>query len=591
MKYVKHIKDIWNKLNYILNRTQKRWGIIVLACIMVGALVETLGVSIILPLVQAMVSPEKICEGIPFPSLSRYLRGKSNADIILILAGAVIAVYIFKNLYLIFLSYIRSWYSCKVQKEVAIKMMNSYMKRGYPFFLDMNISKLLRGVGGDVSGLYNVIFQSFKIITEGLTAVCICIFIMVTDFYMALAIAGIGLICVILIVGVFKNKMTRYGKTYRRYIGITNQNSIQAFEGIKEILVMRREKHFKDQFAQSYQVMQKANVIHAVASESPAYIIEGACVAGLIAVVSFKAVTSADIETLIPQMAAYAIAAFRILPSLGRISSGINAMIYSLPSMDAAYENVYEANRFEERRLQDKELLPGNERKLEFHEEIRIQNVSWRYNAEGPLIVDNITFSIKKGSSVAFVGPSGAGKTTLADIILGLLRPQTGDVLVDGNSIFDSPNEWANLIGFVPQSVYLIDDTIRHNVAFGIDEEEIKEEQVWNALEQAQLAEFVRSLPKGLENVVGDKGVRLSGGQRQRIAIAKALYKNPEILVLDEATSALDNDTENAVMEAIELLQGQKTLIIIAHRLSTIQNCDIVYEVKDGEIKIHEKLC
>ena len=355
MKYVKHIKDIWNKLNYILNHTQKRWGIIVLACIMVGALVETLGVSIILPLVQAMVSPEKICESIPFPSLSRYLRGKSNADIISILAGAVIAVYIFKNLYLIFLSYIRSWYSCKVQKEVAIKMMNSYMKRGYPFFLDMNISKLLRGVGGDVSGLYNVIFQSFKIITEGLTAVCICIFIMVTDFYMALAIAGIGLLCVLLIVGVFKNKMTRYGKTYRRYIGITNQNSIQAFEGIKEILVMRREKHFKDQFAKSYQVMQKANVIHAVASESPAYIIEGACVAGLIAVVSFKAVTSADIETLIPQMAAYAIAAFRILPSLGRISSGINAMIYSLPSMDAAYENVYEANRFEERRLQDKE--------------------------------------------------------------------------------------------------------------------------------------------------------------------------------------------------------------------------------------------
>lgn len=577
MSYLSKIKDIWTKVNYILDKSQKRWGIVVFICIVVGALVETLGVSVIIPLVQAMVSPETICEAIPILSVRNYLESKTNSELVFVLGIFVVVIYICKNLYLVFFAYIRSWYSCKVQKEVAIKMMNSYMKRGYPYFLNTNISKLLRGVGGDVGGLYNVIFQSFKILAEALTAVCICIFIMIVDFYMALTVAVIGAVCIIVLVGAFKNKMTKYGKIYREYIGVTNQNSIQAFEGIKEILVMRREKHFQKEFEDSYQIMQKANIIHSVASESPAFIIEGVCVAVLIITVCIK-IGYVNVETFIPQLAAYAIAAFRILPSLGRISSGINAMIYSIPSLNAAYENMYEANMYSN---QIKEINAAEER-LTFENQIEIKNVKWKYNAEGPYILDDVSLNIKKGSSVAFVGPSGAGKTTLADVVLGLLSPEEGHVLVDGKSISEYPKEWAKIIGFVPQSVYLIDDTIRKNIAFGIAEDEIDDEKIWYALEQAQLADFVRSLPNGLENIVGDKGVRISGGQRQRIAIARALYHDPEILVLDEATSALDNDTENAVMEAIDLLQGQKTLIIIAHRLSTIQNCDEVYEIKEG---------
>lgn len=224
--------------------------------------------------------------------------------------------------------------------------------------------------------------------------------------------------------------------------------------------------------------MQKANVIHAVASESPAYIIEGICITGMIFAVGFKVVTSSDIETLIPQLAAYAIAAFRILPSLGRISSGVNALVYSIPSMNAAYENVFEADQFENKMELSVEQVEKSEEKLEFNNEIKVQNVSWKYNEEGPIILNDISYEIKKGSSVAFIGPSGAGKTTLADILLGLLHPYTGDILVDNKSIFKSPNEWAKLVGFVPQSVYLIDDTIRKNIAFGIDEKEIEDDRI-----------------------------------------------------------------------------------------------------------------
>ncbi len=588
MIYIENIKDVWKKLNYILNSSQKKWGFIVLVCILIGALVETLGVSIIVPLVQAMISPDMIRESIPIENIRKAFEKISDVELIFSLGAVVVFIYLIKNIYLVFLSYIRSWYSCKIQKETSVKMMNSYMKRGYEFFLNTNISTLLRGVGGDVSGLYNVIYQSFKIITEGMTACFICIFIMVTDIYMAAAIAGIGLLCVLLIVFLFKGKMLKYGKLYRKYIGITNQNSIQAFEGIKEILVMKREEHFEQEYANAYSIMQKANIIQSVAGECPAYMIEGTCVAVMIAVLCCKVAISSAVDTMIPQLAAFAVAAFRILPSLGRISSSFNALLYSMPSMNATYENVYEADRFEERRQQKQENnYVYQNQKLKFNRELKIENISWQYTPDGPFILKNVSLCIKKGSSVAFIGESGAGKTTLADIILGLLRPQNGDVLLDGRSIYTVPEDWAELIGFVPQSVYLIDDTIKKNVAFGIDEREIDETKVWRALEQAQLSEFVRALPDGLENVVGDKGVRISGGQRQRIAIARALYKDPEILVLDEATSALDTETESAVMEAIEYLQGKKTMIIIAHRLSTIENCDVVYEIKNGKAYEH----
>ena len=583
MKYIRILKDISKKISYMLDKSQKRWALVVLLCIFIGAVVETLGVSVIVPLVQAMLSPEVIRKTLETSIFGISTENITNQELILLLGIGVIIIYIIKNIYLIFLSYVRSWYSCKIQKEIAVKMMNSYMKRGYPYFLDTNVSKLLRGVGGDVSGLYGVISHVFKIITEGLTAFCICIFIMITDYKMALTIAGIGVVCIVVIINLFKNKMSKYGKVYRRYIGITNQSSIQAFEGIKEILVMRREHFFTNQFKNSYEIMQKANVIHSVASESPAYMIEAACVSGMIAIVCVRMMGSSDLETLIPQLAAFAIAAFRILPSLGRISSAVNGLIYSIPSMNACYENVFAANRYDEA-TDLKQVNTGIEEKLEFNEKIEIKNISWKYSENGPDILKSVSFDIQKGTSVAFIGQSGAGKTTLADIILGLLKPYEGDVTVGGRSIYASPRNWAGIVGFVPQSVYLTDDTIRKNVAFGVEESQIDDTKVWRALEQAQLAEFVRGLPEGLDNIVGDRGIKISGGQRQRIAIARALYEDPEILVLDEATSALDTETENAVMEAIDFLQGKKTMIIIAHRLTTIQNCDTIYEVKNGSI-------
>ena len=226
---------------------------------------------------------------------------------------------------------------------------------------------------------------------------------------------------------------------------------------------------------------------------------------------------------------------------------------------------------------------------LAFTKDLKVEQVTYQYPAGEHPVFENLSMELKKGESIALIGPSGAGKTTLADVILGLLEPQAGRILLDGQDVYENLPGWAKVIGHVPQTVFLVDDTIRGNIAFGLPAEELDEEKIWRALREAQLDDFIKSLPEGLDTMVGEQGVRLSGGQRQRIAIARALYNNPEILVLDEATSALDTETENAVMESIDSLHGSKTLIIVAHRLTTIRNCDRIYEIKDGKATLRDK--
>lgn len=255
--------------------------------------------------------------------------------------------------------------------------------------------------------------------------------------------------------------------------------------------------------------------------------------------------------------------------------------MFNKPAIDAVYRDLKQIDELENSKV-SKDV---NEKTLGLKKSIKIEKLSFKYPDAENFVLQNVNFEIFKNKSTAFIGPSGAGKTTLADIILGALEPTEGCIWADTVNIQEHMNAWHKNLGYIPQSIYLMDDTIRNNIAFGIRNEDIEEDKVWKALEQAQLKEFIQSLDRGLDTEIGEGGVRLSGGQRQRIGIARALYNDPEVLVLDEATSALDNETEGAVMEAIDRLSGTKTLIIIAHRLTTIKNCDIIYEVKNGGIK------
>lgn len=582
MKDIKSFRAIWGKFMVILTRPQKIWAVIVFIFTMIGALVETVGVSSIMPMVEGMVQPDAIRKNEIATGLMPTVSSMTNRQIMILTGILVIGVYIFKNVYLSCLAYLRIKYACKVQRELSVKIANSYVKRGYSFFLQISAGELMRGIGKSISGVYMVLNQFFRILAELLTVVCICVYLVWKDVFLAGSIVALTLLCVGLVTQVFRKMVEHYGSVSFRYNSIVSQSALQLFYGIKEVLVMKREKYFLTRYENAYIQEQKASAIQNLSSELPAYIIEGSCVAGIVLSVCFRVIGLEDPSVFLPQLAVFAVAAFRILPSLGRISSSVNTCIFCLKSVDETYNNItkLEQSEHEGKSVQKKE---DEYRELRFTDRLTVENVTWKYEGGGKNVLEGVNLEIIKGQSVAFIGHSGAGKTTLGDIILGLLAPQEGRVCIDGIDIGLIGDQLSKIIGFVPQSIYLTDDTIRRNIAFGIDEKKIDDRMVWNALEKAQMKSFISELPDGLDTFIGERGMRLSGGQRQRLAIARALYLDPQILVLDEATSALDTETEDAVMEAIDALQGQKTLIIIAHRLSTIRNCDMIYEIIDGK--------
>ena len=586
------VLDVFHKLNCILTKRQKQLSIVVFFMTVVGAALETLGVSVIIPLVQSFLEADELMRSEKLRPFVEFLNISSPTQMIMWIAGAVILAYVVKNAYMVVLSYVRARFATKVKRELSVRIMHSYMEREYGYFLGVNTADVLRGVGYDVSGVHEVLVQLFRIMAESLSAVCICIFIFYQDAIMAMGVVllmGVSLSALILL---FRKRMKRVGDWYRDCTVQVNKYLYESFQGIKDVLVFHKEEYFIKNYENAFSNQQKADVSRTVASESPAYLIEAVCVGGLILVVSTKIAFGGDAAGFVPLLAAFAVAAFRILPSIGKISAAFNQLVCACPAMNATYRNLQEAGTYAHAGKVPQGIeyhLSEKNEAFSFHREIRAEGIYWKYPNSDRFVIENLNLVIRKGTSTAFIGQSGAGKSTMADILLGLFVPEKGNILVDGRSIYQNMDAWKKIVGYVPQSVFLTDDTIRRNIAFGVEEDEIEEERIRRAVEQAQLTSTVRELPDGLDTIMGERGIRFSGGQKQRVAIARALYNDPEILILDEATAALDNDTENAVMEAIDALHGYKTLIIIAHRLSTIQNCDIIFEIGDGIARKRDK--
>ena len=582
---------MWNQLRYIMTEKQKRQSAAIFILIIGGALFETLGVSAILPFIQSIMEPEELVNKWYIAVIVRTLNLKDTYSIVYLCGVFISLVYVIKNVYLFASSRIQSKFRWRFQKNLSTKMLASYMKRPYVYFLDINSAEIIRTLSTDVFGVLEILQNGFRFFSEFFTVVLIGIFTISVDAVMALQILLIAGLCFFGITFFFKNRLSKIGAKQRDANVERTKCAYQAVNGYKEVQVMQRADCFVEAYEEAYEGQRKLDVSFETISALPERLIETVCIIGLILVVCLRLASGVAVEEFVPKLSVFAVAAFRILPSVSRMTGYLNNVVYYRPTAEAVSDELHAVEEYRQiiDRQINKEVEEQSDEEYSFRDKVEVRNIRWKYPRSDKYVLQDVSITIEKGDSVALIGASGAGKTTLADVILGLLHPEGGAVSVDGIGIETIPRKWSRLIGYVPQVVFLVDDTIRNNIAFGLRQEEINDEMVWSALEQAQLKEFVQGLPNELNTIVGERGVKFSGGQRQRIAIARALYYNPDILVLDEATSALDNETESAVMESIEALQGHKTLIIVAHRLTTIRKCNKIYEITDGHAILREK--
>lgn len=571
----------------VFDAKQKRSLIYLAFIIFVDAFVELLGVTVILPFINAIMSPDALLENEIVRWFYDRLHMQSTDELIIWIAVLIIGIYIFKNLFLVYMYNLQYRFSYYGKKQMQNTLMKYYIGQDYTFFLNLNSSELIRNINTDPEMFYTAVLNTLQLVSELGVSVVIIIFLMVTDVTITLGVAASMVVLLLIMSKVLKRILEGYGNDRRVYSASMLKCMQQAFGGIKEIKIANREEYFERDFEKQNDVYTYVIKQNAFLSALPKPILEALAIVGLMAMIIVKiAAGNADNQHFIEVLAVFAVAAFKLLPSVNRIASYYAAVIHNgvvIDKIRGEYREMAENHDAMERAREKKE----NGQKVSLDQEISVEHMAFTYPNMEEAVLKDVNVKIVKNSSVAFIGPSGAGKTTFVDLILGVLTPQEGVIKADGVDIQSGLRSWHEKIGYIPQSIYMLDDTIRNNIAFGA-KDGVDDAKIWEALKQAQLDDFVREMEDGLDTVIGEAGVRLSGGQRQRIGIARALYRRPEVLVLDEATSALDNETEAAVMEAIENLQGKMTMLIIAHRLSTIRNCDVVYKVENGLVTREE---
>ncbi|MCX4296943.1 MAG: ABC transporter ATP-binding protein [Lachnospiraceae bacterium] len=574
--------DIIKKMRYILDRRQKIQICFLGVLIFIGGLLETVSVSGVLPIAWVIIDPVEMQENKYMQWAMQALGIQDIQGFIIPLLLALIFLYALKNAFLLLLVYVQNRFIALNRNKLISQVLREFLNRPYEFYLDADIPTVFRLTDSDIPNVFNILMAMISLVSESVVFVLLCIVMIVTDWKLLLFLLVVFGILSFLIIKVLKPRLAKLGERNQSIQSKIAKWRIQAIYGIKDVKVLHREAFFADNYEQSGKVGAGYAERHAVLNNLPRLLIETVFMASVLGYIVLYISFGKDASSLVPMLTTFAIAAIRMMPSVNRINTYLTDISFFRPCLDYVYENM---NINEISRRTNQTLQPADRsKKMQLQDCIALKDIVYAYPNTDKLIFDKANMIVPYGKSVGIMGPSGAGKSTIVDILLGLLKIREGSITCDGVNIFDNYPAWLAQIGYIPQSIYLIDESIRNNIAFGIAEEEIDDNHIWQALEEAQLKEFIKGLPEGLDTAIGDRGIRISGGQRQRLGIARALYHNPEILVFDEATSALDNETEAAVMEAINSFHGRKTMVIIAHRLNTIEKCDIIYKVDGGKI-------
>ena len=570
------------KLFSLIDAPTRKGLIGLFALMFVAAGLEMVGVSMFLPLLQLLVSPQAAMENPALGMMREMIGVDSDKQFIIIFCLSLFAFFVFKNVMLAIVIFVQNSFITRHRALYSQALLRHYLDKPYVFHLQRNTTELIR----------NTTLLSSRIFVKGLLPIL--------QFVMELLIiSGIGVVLMLVdpvatvvvglvlggSVGIFylliRHRVQEWGAQVVHYDGQILLWVTQALGSIKETKLYRHENFFVEAFAKPSNAQAGFLARSTTVPHLPRLLIEVVAIGAMALLVVFLInQPGGGIESIVPKLGLFAIAAMRLMPSLSKLVSALTNLRDNVAAVDTLYADLNEEAAAGQAPSANKHSGAA----FSYRRDIALEKLAYRYPESTETILDGIDLLIERGQSVAFVGASGAGKTTLVDLVLGLLEPASGAVRVDGRDIHEDLGGWQSLIGYIPQDIYVTDDTLRRNVALGKKDDEIDPARIDHALALAQLTAFVGDLPLGLDTVVGERGARLSGGQRQRIGIARALYHDPEVLVMDEATSALDGETEKEITTAIDQLSGEKTLIIIAHRLSTVRHCDLIVLLDGGRV-------
>ena len=539
-------------------------------------ILEMLGIGIVLPaitfLAQGGMQNTPSAMQVILVNIGDSDKAISLSMGVLVLVG----IYLSKTLFLSYMIWKQTKFAFEVQAALSNRIFSAYLKQPYYFHLQRNSAQLIRNVTTEVNQFtFTVMLPFLTLLTES--------FVLLGLLVLLIVVEPIGTITIFTVIGsiayifhfITKERITRWGERRQFHEGKRIQHIQQGLGSIKDVMLMKRENYFFEQFSLHNVSNAKMGEFQKTLSQLPRVWLEFVTISGVLLLVFVLFLTGADNVRIMAMLGFFGLAAFRLLPSINRILASVQVIRYGIPVIDLLTE---------ESKLNADHQHSTNNQLIPFSEEIVLKKLRYTYPTGDKAVLYDVSLTIRCGEAIGIIGSSGAGKSTLIDIILGLLSPDSGDITIDRRNINKELSNWQMQIGYVPQTIYLMDDTLRRNIAFGIKDELIKDSRVEQAIVDAQLKDFVSSLPDGLETKVGERGVLLSGGQIQRIGIARALYNNPSILVLDEATSSLDTANEKEVMKAIRAMKGDKTMIIVTHRLSTVELCDRIYKMESGRV-------
>jgi ATP-binding cassette, subfamily B, bacterial PglK len=545
----------------------------------VGMILETMSIGLVVPIVAILLQKDPFKESEVWSNLKDTVGNLSSDNLIVISLILLVFCYALKNAFLAYLAREQAKFAFGVQRELSLKLFKNYLAQSYSYHTQRNSAQLIRNITVETNILSLAIVALLMIIAESMVILGIASLLLWFERDGAVLVTLILGLAGIVFLKVTKNRTTYWGKLRQHHDGMRIQHLQQGLGCIKDILLMDRADYFLSCYQHDNRESARITANQLSLQQMPRLVMELIAISALAILIIAMVLKGQSLEKVVPVLGLFAAAAFRLLPSINRMIQSLQTVRFALPIVNLLSDELQPPQQSQE----------GIKQSIQFDHHIEIKNLYFKYEDSEKYTLSNINLKILKGKTIGLIGDSGSGKSTLGDLIMGLQLPDDGQIMIDNQNLNTIANSWREKLGYVPQTIYLIDDSIRHNIAFGIPEESIDNIRLLNVLEITQLSSFVKSLDNGEETIVGERGVKLSGGQRQRIGIARALYHDPEVLILDEATSALDIHTEKEVMDAIHALHGLKTIIVITHRLSTVENCDEVYEVKNGNVELVKK--